>query len=296
MDISTSSLRLKTPKKSSNYELELPLPFPVKDDLGTAKFDKSSRCLTVTLPVVPAPVSKTVQVAPEDKETADNVKQVCQEARKAKDSAMSNRSGKSPTKEAPKHNRWICNKAKGVVDPVILEAKEAASRLEPRESDEESAVIVSPDKSSEDSCSKDPEDNWILLNETEAKGSDRLSPSSSPGEAKLDSSLTTPLDTMVTRAENAKCETQRFIPAKSFDGEVQGYTFKEGSQGRGYYLSEAEASATDAKGSSERSNTQPVRDGKPTQKEEILDETEVANEVTGLRSLQLQNREMFRLD
>ncbi|XP_071963383.1 uncharacterized protein [Antedon mediterranea] len=42
--------------KPAAYKLDLALPYPVNDDVGSAKFDKSKRCLVVTLPVLPSPI------------------------------------------------------------------------------------------------------------------------------------------------------------------------------------------------------------------------------------------------
>ena len=40
-------------KKPAAYKLDLQLPYPVDDEKGGAKFDKSKSCLTITLPVLP---------------------------------------------------------------------------------------------------------------------------------------------------------------------------------------------------------------------------------------------------
>lgn len=43
-------------KRPAAYKLDLKLPYPVDDENGSAKFDKSKRCLIVTLPVIKATV------------------------------------------------------------------------------------------------------------------------------------------------------------------------------------------------------------------------------------------------
>ena len=50
LDIFEQSLHLES--NEPNYLLDLNLPFPVKEKEAKAKFDKSKRCLCVTLPVV----------------------------------------------------------------------------------------------------------------------------------------------------------------------------------------------------------------------------------------------------
>lgn len=51
LDIFEKRLHLKS--LSPNYLLDLALPFPINEAGARAKFDKSRRCLNVTLPVVP---------------------------------------------------------------------------------------------------------------------------------------------------------------------------------------------------------------------------------------------------
>ena len=53
LDIFEKSLKLEC-SKPAKYRLDLDLPYPVDESEGSAKFNKSKHCLTVTLPVVPA--------------------------------------------------------------------------------------------------------------------------------------------------------------------------------------------------------------------------------------------------
>ena len=57
LDIFERSLKLEC-SKPAKYRLALDLPYPVDENEGSAKFDKSKHCLTVTLPVVPAVIPK----------------------------------------------------------------------------------------------------------------------------------------------------------------------------------------------------------------------------------------------
>ncbi|KAK7103653.1 protein kintoun-like [Littorina saxatilis] len=52
LDIYEKQLLLES-KAPAAYKLDLPLPYPVDDSEGSAKFDKQKRTLTVTLPVIP---------------------------------------------------------------------------------------------------------------------------------------------------------------------------------------------------------------------------------------------------
>jgi hypothetical protein len=42
------------------YKLHLDFPFPVKESESSAKFDKSHRVLSITVPVIPAPTIEMV--------------------------------------------------------------------------------------------------------------------------------------------------------------------------------------------------------------------------------------------
>lgn len=51
LDVKEKSLSLKS-EKPAKYKLEIPLPYAVNDECGSAKFDKTKHLLTVTLPVL----------------------------------------------------------------------------------------------------------------------------------------------------------------------------------------------------------------------------------------------------
>lgn len=52
LDVTNKRIHL-TSEKPAKYRLDISLPYDVKEDVGSAKFDKSKRQLVVTLPVVP---------------------------------------------------------------------------------------------------------------------------------------------------------------------------------------------------------------------------------------------------
>ncbi|XP_038072214.1 protein kintoun-like [Patiria miniata] len=52
-------------QKPASYKLDLVLPYPVDEEKGAAKFDKSKSCLTITLPVLPPEIPKLPTFAPE---------------------------------------------------------------------------------------------------------------------------------------------------------------------------------------------------------------------------------------
>lgn len=59
---SLSLVRENLPK----HKLHLDLPFPVDENSGNAKFDKSKKCLVVSLPIKPAPMVKTERLSSND--------------------------------------------------------------------------------------------------------------------------------------------------------------------------------------------------------------------------------------
>ena len=61
-DIELDVLENKLKLDSQLFELDIPLPYPVYEEDGTAKFDKSLKNLVVTLPVKPggAPVERLI--------------------------------------------------------------------------------------------------------------------------------------------------------------------------------------------------------------------------------------------
>ncbi|XP_033647189.1 protein kintoun-like [Asterias rubens] len=52
-------------QKPVSYKLDLSLPYPIDEDNGSAKFDKSKSCLTITLPVLPPDIPALPSFAPE---------------------------------------------------------------------------------------------------------------------------------------------------------------------------------------------------------------------------------------
>ncbi|KAK3092833.1 hypothetical protein FSP39_007728 [Pinctada imbricata] len=68
LDIFEQKLMLETKSSAAaKYKLDLKLPYPVDDENGTAKFDKSKRVLNVTLPVVTLSADETETDLPEPK-------------------------------------------------------------------------------------------------------------------------------------------------------------------------------------------------------------------------------------
>ena len=67
LDVGPRTLKLRSP---AGYRLDAVLPLPVRDSAGTATFDRTARCLVVTLPVAPA--AECVQDSGIDSDGAKN--------------------------------------------------------------------------------------------------------------------------------------------------------------------------------------------------------------------------------
>ncbi|PIK45982.1 hypothetical protein BSL78_17134 [Apostichopus japonicus] len=63
LDVFEKRLYLESTKPAA-YRLDIPLPFPVDEDNGNAKFDKSKSCMVVTLPVQPPDIPALPSFAP----------------------------------------------------------------------------------------------------------------------------------------------------------------------------------------------------------------------------------------
>ncbi|XP_072172603.1 protein kintoun-like [Diadema setosum] len=66
-------------QKPVSYRLNLPLPYPVDEEKGSARFDKSKACLIITLEVLPPEVPKISSVAPEVIETKPLIEEITAE-------------------------------------------------------------------------------------------------------------------------------------------------------------------------------------------------------------------------
>ncbi|KAH3858717.1 hypothetical protein DPMN_101343 [Dreissena polymorpha] len=77
LDIFEDKLSLKSEKPP--YKLDLKLPYAVDDENGSAKFDKSKKCLIVTLPVVPGITPDLPKYGEKGQETQQDVPPLIEE-------------------------------------------------------------------------------------------------------------------------------------------------------------------------------------------------------------------------
>jgi len=65
LDVQEKSLSMSR-EEEPKYDLHLELPYPVDEEAGNAKFDKSTKSLIVTLPIKPAPQQKAERLSSND--------------------------------------------------------------------------------------------------------------------------------------------------------------------------------------------------------------------------------------
>ncbi|KAK1943363.1 Protein kintoun [Phytophthora citrophthora] len=137
LDVSERMLRLSPgPSVPGNYEpLELTLPFPVIEDKGSAKFDRKSHKLVVTLPVQPPPKPKpqSVSLIVQDEEEEGEVSEREEEVSKLEPALETETSAPKPKKEGNDEFRMLRETALMVAnDPQILALKQREAQMQPQ--------------------------------------------------------------------------------------------------------------------------------------------------------------------
>jgi PIH1 CS-like domain len=200
------------------YTLSIPLPFPVFEKKGTAKFDKAAKTLTVTMPVqpskpsdtepAPAPSAVTVTANQDNDndvdESVDEVSPVSADMKKEVKKEEIMKSGNS---------RWIGDE----------ESRKEDSRKRNEELKQEiktKSLPVPP------SASVIPSTSTLPPAPPSLSVSVPNPPSSSTGNAGSSSSSITSSSAGVGSG---------FEPCNSFAGRREGYMFRRGDLGQGYY-------------------------------------------------------------
>jgi HSP20 family molecular chaperone IbpA len=231
LDVSMKEL---TVKYKDQYHLQLPLPYPIIEEQGSAKFDKSKNTLVVTAPVVPLPKAKKQDKTPdmlvqeppletaepvtvpavEVLETAEPVTvpavEVLSSTRAAVSTSAKHHSqvGKDYFEE---HHSTLLNKPETSLsaDDVaeLLAAAKTGTLI--RQEENEAPPIMPTDNSSKPSQGQEAERNTPVGGEgTESFEDDGTSVPSTQ---------------------------ERFVQSSVFAGAKPGYVFKKGDLGVGYY-------------------------------------------------------------
>jgi len=143
LDIETSSNRFilkTTPESAVVYNLELDLPYPVIDEDGKAKFDKSKRTLEVVLPVQPADSQETILEfrKQEEESPKEDEEPIGDEAQVQKPDFAREMDGEEGEQESAHeiHEKWVSEKTKQKdkeIETLLIAAKEASKLPWPKE-------------------------------------------------------------------------------------------------------------------------------------------------------------------
>ncbi len=190
------------------YSLSLRLPYPVFDTKGTAKYDKASKSLTVTLPVRPPPVAAVA--APSPATVADAAVSEVEGQDEAPETSPQKPS--TPAKKSSVgHGRWVESPASsGTVSSAV-------------------APVENEGMSLHEEIKRQAE---IALREAQAAAKAapaKAAPVPAPvASAALPSAPVTATPSAVPMGD--------FIPCITFGGKKVGYVFKRGDKGVGYYV------------------------------------------------------------
>ena len=193
------------------YNLSVKLPYPVIDNKGTAKYDKATKSLTVTLPVrPPAPVSIALDAADKGSSTAGSAVKELDEVVGATETSPKK---STPAKKASAgHSRWVEGAAAEAVTPSASDGVPA------------STPTAGSGLSLHEEIKRQAE---IAVREAKLAAATASTVSTAPVTASK-------LPETVTSA-SVEQSGAAFIPAAKFEGRRAGYFFKRGEQGVGYY-------------------------------------------------------------
>lgn len=226
LDISEKKLSLKY---KDVYDLQLPLAYPVNDSAGSAKYEKNSQCLVVTLPV------KANILALPARKSEPEVQQVDREGNPVEDPVSEQTKAKK--KASPKKTE---GSAKGTNPSAASDTnkRDKKNTAAPRETVSGGAEAEGGENSS----------GLMSLGEQEVNASRTLQEEIAAGAAKaVKEAKATKKSNPVSKkvpaaakapkaAEAADPNARPFIASDSFDGRKAGYVFKRGDDGVGYYL------------------------------------------------------------
>ena len=202
----------------------MPLPYKVYDKKGKASYDKNKKFLKVTLPVVPPETQKTTDsegATPSKVEevasssAATSPKKETASAGKVDTDSANSSAASSPTKpikgqdKEKSHNRWVEKSTTEVVN------------------DESKALYEE------------------IARQAELAKKAALEQKAKPAAAPVIPAATE-IDNKPKTVESVEevGDKQEYIPSKTFTGRKEGYVFKTGDNGLGYYL---DRKITDAK-------------------------------------------------
>ncbi len=196
------------------------LPYPVFDAKGTAKYDKTSKSLTVTLPVRPPPAVPLTPATPQKGDSSAVAEAVVQELGDYADASSGSPAKTTPVKKSSVgHNRWVEGSAGS--------AASAGSGTGRGDSGQGEAAL-----SLHEEVKRQAEAALQAAKLAAANKPAQQAPAPATAASPASPSKPTPTTTSVPAPATS---TAAFIPAPAFAGRKEGYCFKKDSLGLGYY-------------------------------------------------------------
>jgi HSP20 family molecular chaperone IbpA len=229
------------------------LPYPVLHTKGTAKYDKASKVLTVTLPVVPPPfVQRSFTAAPSliqeteavtDTTTTPAKVDTTRRSKSTTDSssstdaaAASRSSAKSAqpseVKVVADHSRWVQEAAPSKKFDFLLQQQKLKKA-------QHAPVSSATDNTAATSTTADAA---AATNDSAAGATDGdMTAGTAASTAADDSSVSSSTAELLDAAASSNKE---FIACAKWQGSRAGYVFKKGTNGQGYYRDSPTSTAT----------------------------------------------------
>jgi HSP20 family molecular chaperone IbpA len=217
---------------------DVKLPYPVLHAKGTGKYDKATKVLTVTLPVVPPPfIQRSFTAAPSliqetESSTAEAASTAIADTTSSSSGSSSTAAAASSTKCAlpsevkvvPDHSRWVQEAAPSKkFDFLLQQQKLKAAQHAPISSATDSTTTAATTATTD--------------GPTDGAAAATTAAATAASDSSVASSSTTELNAAVS-------SNTEFIASATWQGSRAGYVFKKGGNGQGYYRDAPTASAT----------------------------------------------------
>ena len=205
-------------KKPVAYKLDLPLPFPVDEENGSAKFDKSRSCLIITVPVQPPEIPELPSFAPEVMQEKPLVEEI---------KPAANQDDVNRDEKEERGDKETADAKSGDCDD-INNAKPNHGALEEKESAQSDEQLLPENKVSEEKNNNISKDDKVI------KPTSAPTPSSaataSDNDDKVPQESTSPDDTSCTPLGNQDVNfhqglTNAICPNYSFKQDSESITF-----------------------------------------------------------------------
>uniref|UniRef100_A0A7S2S5N0 Protein kintoun n=1 Tax=Mucochytrium quahogii TaxID=96639 RepID=A0A7S2S5N0_9STRA len=291
LDVETSELALKlacNDKKIADYVLNLDLPYPVLEEKGSAKFDKTKRVLEITLPVQPPPQSEKLvdiaQPATLEQEEGKLVEEITsgigthtltkdvsvdQKQDQPKEDTLAKEVSTDHKQKPIKHDRWVSKPSQAAITSTEKE-KEDEEDEKKQEATKLEEILAAAKKAAQLPLPK-AEDH---------------SPPQVPEPARGTPDTVEELEETPEMEQGDNIEvTGEFQSSKVFLGPRVGYVFKSGGRGTGYYKDVARATPTPT-----------ITQKSDTPREEEQNPIDDSSKTERKSTLQLRNKAIFELD